>query len=212
MNGLWRSSRPVQSDDPVGRFLARRVGLNSFPACLRTAREVRYGSDGKSLFAAMIAMVSAPDGMASTSHRTYLTELGFKAPVGEPRLWMPGGIASGSAIRLAPATDTLGIAEGLETALSVSLLFDVPCWSAGNAAMLAAWQPPDEAERIIIFGDNDPNYAGQAAAYTLARRLGFAKRAVDVRIPAEVGTDWNDVHQLQLARVERNESCDPEGS
>jgi hypothetical protein len=47
------------------------------------------------------------------------------------------------------------------------------CWAAGNAGMLAEWQPPPEATRIIIFGDNDPNYTGQAAAYALARRLGW---------------------------------------
>ena len=68
--------------------------------------------------------------------------------------------------------------------------------------MLAAWQPPPEAKRIIAFGDNDANYAGQAAAYALARRLGSDERVVEVQIPAEVGADWNDVHQLQLTRAE----------
>jgi len=37
----------------------------------------------------------------------------------------------------------------------------VPCWAAVSAAMLAAWKPPAEGKRIIIFGDNDLNYAGQ---------------------------------------------------
>jgi putative DNA primase/helicase len=90
----------------------------------------------------------------------------------------------------------LGIAEGIETALSATALFGVPCWAAVNAGMLAAWQPPPETKRIIVFGDNDPNYAGQAAAYALAARLGSDERAVEVQIPAEVGADWNDVHQL----------------
>jgi putative DNA primase/helicase len=155
----------------------------------------------------MIAMVAAPDGAPSILHRTYLTDDGNKAPVTEPRLWMPGTIAKGSAIRLAPAAKVLAIAEGIETALSASALFGVPCWAAGNAANLTAWQPPDEAKRVIIFGDNDRNHAGQAAAYALARRLGTLDRAVEVQIPAEVGTDWNDVHQLQLTRSELSETC-----
>lgn len=202
MNKLWRSSNAVESNDPVGSYLFRRTGLTSFPACLRTAYHVRYQSDRPSFHPAMIAMVTGPDGAPSILHRTFLTDDGYKAPVIEPRLWMPGLIAKGAAIRLAPAGDTLGIAEGIETSLSASALFGVPCWAAGNAGMLAAWQPPPEAKRIIIFGDNDANYAGQAAAYALGKRLGSNGRVVEVQIPTEVGADWNDVHLLQLNRAE----------
>jgi putative DNA primase/helicase len=202
MNKLWQSSKAVEINDPVGRHLYRRVGPVSFPSCLRTAYNVRYQSDCPSFHPAMIAMVTGPDGTPSTLHRTYLTDDGRKAAVREPRLWMPGIIATGAAIRLTPAGDVLGIAEGIETALSAWALFGVPCWAAGNAGMLAEWQPPPEATRIIIFGDNDPNYTGQAAAYALARRLGSDERVVEVQIPAEVGADWNDVHQLRLTRAE----------
>jgi putative DNA primase/helicase len=209
MNKLWRSSKEVESNDPVGRYLFRRIGLTSFPACLRTAYHVRYQSDCPSFHPAMIAMVTGPDGSPSILHRTYLTDDGRKALVIEPRLWMPGIIAKGAAIRLAPAADALGIAEGIETALSASALFGVPCWAAGNAGMLAAWQPPPEAKRIIVFGDNDRNFAGQSAAYTLARRLESDERAVEVQIPAVVDTDWNDVHQLHLNRIEGPQNATP---
>jgi putative DNA primase/helicase len=195
MNKLWRSGAAVDPNDPVGRHLYRRTGMTSFPSCLRTAYHVRYQSDCTSFHPAMIAMVSGPDGAPSTLHRTYLTNDGRKAPVIEPRRLMPGIIAKGAAIRLGPAGDALGIAEGIESALSASALFGVPCWAAVSAGMLTAWQPPPETKRIIIFGDNDPSYAGQAAAYALARRLGSDERVVEVQIPAEVGADWNDVHQ-----------------
>jgi len=197
MSRLWRSSKAIEADDPAGRYLARRVGLTSFPSCLRTAINVRYQSDPPSFHPALIAMVAGPDGAPSILHRTYLTADGRKASVGAPRRLMPGTIAKGGAIRLAPAGDALGIAEGIETALSAFALFGVPCWAAVNAGMLAAWEPPPEAKRIIIFGDNDPSYTGQAAAYALARRLGSHERVIEVRVPAEVGADWNDVHQLQ---------------
>ena len=150
----------------------------------------------------MLAMVTGPDGAPSILHRTYLTDDGRKALVIEPRRLMSGSIAKGASIRLSPTGDALGIAEGIETALSASALFGVPCWAAVSAGMLAAWQPPSEAKRIIIFADNDPNYAGQAAAYALAKRLGTDGRRVEVQIPIKVGADWNDVHQSQLNRAE----------
>jgi putative DNA primase/helicase len=141
MNKLWQSSKAVEANDPVGSYLAWRVGLTSFPPCLRTASHLRYQADRPSFHPAMIAMVSAPDGAPSTLHQTYLTVDGRKASVDPPRRMMPGTVAKGSAIRLAPAGDALGIAEGIETALSASALFDIPCWAAVNAGMLAAWQP-----------------------------------------------------------------------
>jgi len=202
MNRLWRSSKAVGINDPVGRYLGRRTGLTPFPSCLRTAYQAHYQSDCPSFHPAMIAMVTGPDGAPSILHRTYLTDDGCKAPVTGPRRLMSGTVAKGAAIRLAPADEVLGIAEGIETAVSASVLFGVPCWAAVSAGMLAAWQPPPEAKRIIIFGDNDANYAGQAATYGLARRLGSDGRVVEVRIPSDPGADWNDVHQLRLARAE----------
>jgi putative DNA primase/helicase len=205
MNRLWRSSKAIESNDPVGRYLVCRIGLTSFPSCLRTAYNVRYHSDCSSFHPAMIAMVTGPDGTPTILHRTYLTVDGLKAPVIEPRRLMPGTLAKGAAIRLAPAGDALGIAEGIETALSASALFGVPCWAAVSAGMLAAWQPPSGAKRITIFGDNDANHTGQAAAYALAARL-RSERVVEVQIPAAVGADWNDVHRLRLNSVEPGSS------
>ena len=39
---------------------------------------------------------------------------------------------------LRKAADTLGIAEGMETALSAAALFGPPCWAALNATLLQA--------------------------------------------------------------------------
>jgi len=181
---------------PTG-FGKTALGLTSFPSCLRTAFNARYQSDRPSFHPAMIAMVTGPDGAPSILHRTYLTADGRKASVDAPRRLMPGTVAKGAAIRLAPARDALGIAEGIETALSASALFRVPCWAAVNAGMLAAWQPPPEVRRILIFGDNDTSYTGQAAAYALARRLRSEGFIVEVEVPAEPEADWNDVHRLR---------------
>ena len=45
---------------------------------------------------------------------------------------------------------------------------------------------------LIVFGDNDENFTGQTAAYSLANRLSLKGIKTEVRIPAKVGTDWAD--------------------
>ena len=43
---------------------------------------------------------------------------------------MMGTMPTGAAVRLMPHEEMLGIAEGIETALSASILFNVPVWAA----------------------------------------------------------------------------------
>lgn len=111
---------------------------------------------------------------------------------------MPGKVPDGSAIRLCPPAERLGIAEGIETALAAARLFNMPVWAATNATMLAKWQPPDCAREIIVFGDADPAFGGQAAAYSLAHRLAVRDRTVRVELPPQIGTDWADVLETEL--------------
>ena len=45
---------------------------------------------------------------------------------------------------------------------------------------------------MVICGDNDVSYTGQAAAFALAKRLTDAGIKVEVQIPEVPGKDWND--------------------
>ncbi|MBB2965103.1 toprim domain-containing protein, partial [Methylobacterium sp. R2-1] len=92
-----------------------------------------------------------------------------------------------------PPSERLGIAEGIETALAAARLFNMPVWAATNSTMLAKWQPPDCAREIVVFGDADPAFGGQAAAYALAHRLAVRDRRVRVQLPPRIGSDWADV-------------------
>jgi putative DNA primase/helicase len=199
MNTLWRSSRAIQPDDAAGRFLFNRVGITTFPDCLRFARNILYRDDPVSWHPAMLAMMRDPDGDPTILHRTFLTPDGRKADVEEPRRMMQGSIAKGSAVRLMPHQGVLGIAEGIETAFAASRLFGVPCWAALTADLLAQWEPPQAVEEVIVFGDNDLSYAGQAAAFTLAKRLvNQCRLKARVEIPSAPGQDWNDVFADQV--------------
>ena len=142
--------------------------------------------------------VAAADGERPVVHRTYLDKFGGKADVPSPRKVL-GSMPTGAAIRLAPATDKLGIAEGIETALAASILFNMPVWAALNAATMQTWSPPADVTTVFVFGDNDASATGQAAAYTLAQRLKAKGIAAFVEIPPRTGDDWADVLTRQSA-------------
>lgn len=105
---------------------------------------------------------------------------------------MPGTVPNGSAVRLSDVSPVMGIAEGIETALAASDRFELPVWAALNANLLAEWEPPFGVTEVAIFGDNDTNFTGQAAAYQLARRLARKNITASVHIPSQIGTDWAD--------------------
>jgi putative DNA primase/helicase len=206
-NDAWRFAVPVQRDDPVGCWLAYRAGVWAFPSCLRTHMRAMYWDGGKRSFhPAMMAMVTGPHDLPVNIHRTFLTLDGRKANVPSPRMAMEGPIPSGSAIRLAKHDAVLGVAEGIETAFAAMALFGVPVWSTMNSGLLKTWEPPAGVTDVIVFGDHDLKFGGQAAAMALAHRLacdGANPRTVRLEIPPRPGDDWNDVWMRQHAGASR---------
>ena len=130
------------------------------------------------------------DGRFLTFHVTYLED-GHKAPVDPCRKMLPGPGLKGAAVELWPHNEVLGIAEGIETAIAAHMLFKVPVWAALNTSLLKSFTPPDQVKRLVIFGDNDTNHAGQAAAYALAHRL-HDRVEIEIKFPDSPG-DFNDV-------------------
>lgn len=196
---IWQTSRPIEPNDVVDRYLsARGITMKRFPVALRTVPRMEHLSEEKvkTYHPGMIAVVRSAEGEPVNIHRTYLTDSGQKAAVDEARKLMVGTIPPGSAVQLyANVGDVLGIAEGIETALAASAIFRVPVWSALNSKILENWLAPPTVKQVIVFGDNDPKFGGQAAALALAHRLSVrsAGPLVRVEIPEMPGEDWNDV-------------------
>lgn len=193
LNGLWKSGQRVQAGDPVSAYLASRQ--LPLPASLDVLRFVARAPapHGAGEHPAMVAKVAGVDGRPVQLHRTFLAVGGHgKASIAHPRALMPGEVPAGAAIRLAPHGDRLGIAEGIETALAATVQFGVPVWAAINSTMLEKWTPPPGVTTVMVFGDADRAFGGQAAAYALAHRLSVTGLRVDVSVPRGYGRDWAD--------------------
>ena len=189
----FKESRPIERDDEACRYLAGRgLRLYDLPESVRLHPSMAYWDGGAVLgkFATMLATVTDAAGRAVSLHRTYLQDA-RKAPVPEPKKLMEGLPLAGAAIRLTPVSRTLGIAEGVETALAAAALFGVPTWSCISTSGIESFEPPAGVEHVVVFGDHDANFAGQAAAYRAAHRLALRGTEVEARIPPTVG-DWLD--------------------
>jgi len=190
LNKVWKASSKLTGSDPVSKYLHLRNivlqpdNIRYCPGC--------YESDSKTEIPAMVARIQNREGRPVSLHRTYLNGYGKKKVMTptEPivgaaiRLFQPGGQFEDGVV---------GIAEGIETACSATQLNGIATWAVISTSIMVGFEPPDGIRRVVIFGDNDQNYAGQKAAYVLANKLYFAGFLVEVEIPSVAGDDWNDV-------------------
>ena len=177
---IWKAALPAEGTI-VADYLGYRNVTLPIPPSLRFGRTSRGGP-------AMIAAVQAPDRRIIAVQALALTPEGRKATVTPVRV-TTGGMGHG-AVRLAAATDVLGIAEGVETALSAMQLTGVPTWATLGGQRLAKIDVPSSVRELTIFADNDQ--AGLDAAKAAAAR--FAETmVVHVRLPPARCGDWNDL-------------------
>lgn len=177
----------------VENYLIGR-GLLEIPATVMAHPSLPYFSEGQKIgdYPAMVARIVDPDNKPLTLHCTY-TQNGKKLNGYDARKIMPPirSTNCGSAVRLFDAAETMGIAEGIETAIAAFQLFKIPTWSVIHTNGIKGFIPPEVCKKLVIFADNDTNFAGQEAAYALAHRLA-GKIKVVIKMPETPGTDWAD--------------------
>lgn len=199
---LRNDSKLIRPGDPAWTYLESRCGdIRGMVDKLRLHPGLKHSVDGGTYPVLLSPMRNTGDPVGCGYHRTFLTADGRKAPVTPAKM----NLGDAAPIELGPVMPRMGIAEGIESALCATQMFGAPVWSAGCADGVSKWAPPESASHILICGDNDANFVGQAAAYALAKRLVHEHRndpgfKVEVLIPSEVGTDWADVFaQMQVA-------------
>lgn len=155
---------------------------------------VKYNSDEDGL-QSLYAIASDENCKPVYLHRTLLNGSN-KADVEVGKKMLTLNESGGSvSIKLFPVQSTLGIAEGIETALSAVQIYKCAAWATLNTSLMKRFKAPMGVDHLMIFADNDRNGAGHAAAFECAHRNVMSNndvKRVTVRWPAEVG-DFNDV-------------------
>ncbi len=179
----WRESVPLShpSSRAVRTYLdSRALGdvLKNPPTVLRAHPGLPYWDGGNNLgsYPAMIALFHSATGQPVTLHVTYLRGDGCaKAAVPSPKKILGiavRGATRGGAIHLhEPRGGRLGIAEGIETSLSLHLLYQVPVWASFCADNLARVQLPRDLRELHIGIDIDASGKGEQVARALAGRV-----------------------------------------
>lgn len=184
---IWSKARAI-SGTRAERYLARR-GLATDSPQLRFHPRTPFGRRPSTRYRpALIAAVRDDSGVVAI-HRTCIDVRSDRAaPLAAAKRGL--GSFGGGAVRLGGVAPRLGLAEGIETALSASALFGVPCWATLGTERFALISLPQEIEQLLLFLDHD---AGGRRAEELAREAFRGIRQIEAHYPRRPGDDWNDV-------------------
>jgi putative DNA primase/helicase len=188
-HSLWATCKPL-GGVALDYLNARRCVIPPADGHLRWHHALRHPSGF--VGAGLVALITdVLTGEALSLHRTWIQANGTKADVDPPRLLLGGHRKQGGVIRLWPveaSTTTLGIAEGVETALSLAWA-DLPTWACIDAGNMSKLPVLPGIETLVIGRDNDR--AGIDAAHECGSRWLAADR--EVLVTAQEQNDLNDL-------------------
>jgi DNA primase len=187
---IWEETKPL-AGSPAQAYLRHR-GITIGTPTLGCHRGLAPSEIPQLEFPAMAAEILTLDGTFRGVQVTYLANDGSgKVPafLDVPPRKIFGHLAGG-AVRLAPAAETLVLAEGIETGLSIMQAAGIPVWATLGAGAMKAVELPTIVKEVVIAADNDP--AGIAAAECARQRFIREGRRVRVVLPP-VGNDFNQM-------------------
>jgi hypothetical protein len=192
---IWCEARPAADSPEIARWLGEARSIDVAALDLDRLEALRWHPRcplGRERAPAMVAlMTDAITNEPIGIHRTFLKREGSaKADVPSPRMML----GRAGPIRLSHDEDIalgLGIAEGIETALTVMANFRWrPIWACGSLNMLASFPVLNGIEYLTVFADGKHNEI--AGAYKCAQRWVNSGREAEVKMTDGMG-DFNDV-------------------
>ncbi|WP_343889102.1 DUF7146 domain-containing protein [Sphingomonas oligophenolica] len=194
--GLWEAARAI-TNTPVERYLLNRA-ISHFSPALRFHPRTPLGSRRQVLFRpAMLAAVQEGSRVIAVQ-RTFLDTVRARRArdLGNPRRML--GRPARGAVMLADATDVLGLAEGVETALSAMILLGIPVWAVLGNERFPRIAVPTTVDRLVLLPDNDR--AGRRAEDIAREAHERPGRTIETIWPWHGLNDWNDVLRMEGER------------
>jgi putative DNA primase/helicase len=183
---IWSEARPIRGT-PAERYLAGRAVQTDSPQ-LRYHPRAPHGPKPSTQFRpALIAAIRDEAGLTGI-HRTFIDPQPGKLAARVHARCGLGRFGRG-AVRLG------GVAPRIETALSATALFGVPCWATLGTERLSLVAIPSEVEELLLFLDHD---GGGRRAERLARDAFAHVAHIEAHYPEQPGDDWNDVLRASL--------------
>lgn len=177
---LWDRSDRIGGTLAERYLRGRKISMPIWPDDLGYLPRLDHNPSGKS-YPAMIAAIRDDTGRIAAVQRTWLDPQGVgKADVQPSKMTV--GPMGASAVRLGKPSTYMGLAEGVETALSASIIYGIPVWATLSANRLDKIIMPKECESLVIFADR--GRVGMDAASEAAVHYEGLGLAVDVMPPS----------------------------
>jgi putative DNA primase/helicase len=208
---LWGKAEPQTRE--VARYLSecRAIdldGIGGIPDALRFDRRARIPQTQPLQHCpAMVAAVTDALGGVTAVHETFLTADGSSKAALEKAKFIIGA-PSGGAVRLSRVAEQLGLAEGIESALSAAELHGIPTWAVLSTSGMLGFMVPPSVKRVVIFADRDPinlktgKRPGTYAAESLGARLAQQRIPFRIQYPALGFADFNDELRARKGRAD----------
>lgn len=205
----WDGSQPIEGTIAETYLRSRGIkgDLSLVGNNLRFHPSLSYKEDDSSpwqKFPAMLAIYRDKDGVPLTLHRTFLKSDGSgKADISTPKMiYSPPRDMRGGYIMLDKPIDTasgkyIGIAEGIETALSVREASGCPMWVGYSDRLMEMVNIPLDVKMVVPWVDLEPSGAGVRAGKVLSERLAKQSCETFPQVPNNMNqpkADWNDVY------------------
>jgi len=208
---IWMASKPLRGTIAEKYLQSRGLGMDAYPDVLRFHPSLSY-PNGKR-YPALICRGDDVVGELTAIWRIYLRDDGRKADVPNCKLGL--GPAGGGAVRIGGLGPKIGIAEGVESALSFWLMIDrkYPVWAALSTSGMIGFEVPLGVDHVQIAPDGDapikrlgdeyvPSVpAGRKAALTLRSRLLEEGTSCSIAVEPPPGKDMNDLWLLRMQEV-----------
>lgn len=216
LNQLWGEGLSLSDPlaEPARRYFeSRGVLVAALKAdCFLFHPKLSYSHKGAfyGFYPAILAVVRNNLGHPVSIHRIFLTLKGQKLKVDKnaPARKQTPSMTSDTkgrviilgqcTIEAAKRDGVIGIAEGVETALSILQGARIPVVSCISAANMGAFRPPDGVKTVLIFVDVDRSNTGLVSAKRLKLNLEACGYRVKLMLPSlkrdasEKSVDWAD--------------------